>query len=97
MLETDKLDPFLEDGWVGGTLRFGDSARGPAVSVTARDVRCMRINLDPDTATQDARVLRTVVQLNDNNAVVYGTVIQTGTIVVGQPVHLVLDARTPRS
>ena len=50
------------------------------------------INLDPDTATQDARVLKTVVRLNNNNAGVYGTVVQTGTIRVGQPVSLVLDA-----
>ena len=42
---------------------------------------------------QDARVLKTVVRLNKNNAGVYGTVVQTGTIRVGDPVSLVLDAR----
>jgi hypothetical protein len=57
--------------------------------MTARDVRCMMINLDPETAKQDARVLKTVVRLNKNNAGVYGTVVQTGTIRVGQPVSLV--------
>jgi uncharacterized protein len=51
------------------------------------------LNLDPDTATQDKRVLKTVVRLNKNNAGVYGTVVQTGTIRVGEPVSLVLDAR----
>ena len=61
VLETRDREPFLEDGWVGGTLVFGDSEPRPAVSVTARDVRCMMINLDPDTGTQDARVLKTVV------------------------------------
>ena len=93
VLETRDREPFLEDGWVGGTLVFGDSEPRPAVSVTARDVRCMMINLDPDTGTQDARVLKTVVRLNKNNAGVYGTVVQTGTIRVGEPVSLVLDAR----
>jgi uncharacterized protein YcbX len=63
------------------------------VSVTARDVRCVMVNLDPDTGTQDKRVLKTVVRLNKNNAGVYGTVVQTGTIRVGEPVNLVLDAR----
>jgi uncharacterized protein YcbX len=58
-----------------------------------RDARCMVINLDPDTGTQDARVLKTVVRLNKNNAGVYGTVVQTGTIRVGDPVSLVLNAR----
>jgi hypothetical protein len=93
VLETRDRGPFLEDGWVGGTLVFGDREPRPAVSVTARDVRCMMINLDPDTAIQDKRVLKTVVRLNKNNAGVYGTVVQTGTIRVGEPVSLVLDAR----
>ena len=93
VLETGNTEPFLEDGWVGGTLVFGNSEPRPAVSVTVRDVRCMMINLDPDTATQDARVLKTVVRLNKNTAGVYGTVVQTGRVRVGDPVGLVLDAQ----
>jgi uncharacterized protein YcbX len=89
VLETLDLEPFLEDKWVGGTLVFGDSQSAPRVRVTQRDVRCMMINLNPDTAKQDARVLKTAVQLNDNNAGVYGTVVQTGKIHVGQVVSLV--------
>jgi uncharacterized protein YcbX len=92
VVETRDREPFLENGWVGGTLVFGNSEPRPAVRVTARDVRCMMINLDPDTATQDARVLKTVVRLNDKNAGVYGTVVQTGTLRVGEPVSLVSDA-----
>lgn len=88
LLETVRPEPFLEDGWVGGTLVFGDDATGPAVNVTMRDVRCMMINLDPDTARQDARVLRAAVRLNGNNAGVYGTVIRTGPVFAGQPVSL---------
>ncbi len=93
VLETRHCEPFLEDAWVGGTLVFGNTEPKPAVSVTARDVRCMMLNLDPDTATQDKRVLKTVVRLNKNNAGVYGTVVQSGTIRVGEPVSLILDAR----
>ena len=93
VLDTRDREPFLEDEWVGGTLVFGSSEPRPAVSVTARDVRCMMINLDPDTGTQDARAMKTVVRLNKNTAGVYGTVVQTGTILVGQGVSLVLDAR----
>jgi hypothetical protein len=76
---------------VGGTLVFGDSEPRPAVSVTMRDVRCVMLNLDPDTGTQDKRLMKTVVRLNDNNAGVYGTVLQTGTIRVGDPVSLVIS------
>ena len=93
VLETRDREPFLEDGWIGGTLMFGNSEPGPAVNVTVRDLRCVMINLDPDTGKQDARVMKTVVRLNKNNAGVYGTVVQTGTIRVGDPVSLRLDAR----
>ncbi len=92
VLDTLDREPFLEDGWIGGTLVFGNGEPRPAVRVTARDVRCMMINLDPNTVAQDARVLKTVVRLNKNNAGVYGTVVQTGTVCVGDPVSLVLDA-----
>jgi MOSC domain-containing protein len=93
VLDTHEREPFHEDGWVGGSLVFGNGEPGPAVSVTARDLRCVMINLDPDTGAQDKRVMKTVVRLNQNNAGVYGTVVRTGTIRVGDPVTLVLDAR----
>jgi uncharacterized protein YcbX len=89
----DAAAPFLEDAWVGGTLLFGNTEPRPAVRVTLRDLRCVMINLDPDTATQDPRVMKTVVRMNKNNAGVYGTVVQTGTIRVGDSVSLVLDGR----
>jgi uncharacterized protein YcbX len=92
LLETRNPEPFLEDAWVGGTLVFGESEPMPAVSVTMRDVRCMMINLDPDTAKQDARLMKTVVGLNANNAGVYGTVVRTGIIHVGQTVSLIPNA-----
>lgn len=92
VIETRDHEPFLEDEWVKGTLVFGTTEPRPAVRVTARDIRCMMINLDPDTGEQDKQVMKTVVRLNQNNAGVYGTVVQTGTIRVGEPVSLVWDS-----
>jgi uncharacterized protein YcbX len=89
LLETDDTEPFLEDAWVGGTLVFGEGESTPAVSVTMRDLRCVMLNIDPDTAGQDARVMKTVVGLNANNAGVYGTVVRPGMIQVGQSVSLI--------
>jgi uncharacterized protein YcbX len=53
------------------------------------DERCVMVNLDPETGKQDARVMKTVVRLNRNNAGVYATVARTGIIRVGDPVALV--------
>jgi uncharacterized protein len=61
------------------------------VSVTMRDARCVMINLDPDTARQDPRVMKAAVRLNENNAGIYGTVARTGQISVGQSVRLLIN------
>ena len=91
LLETERSEPFLEDEWLGGTLVFGDGDQPPAVSVTIPDLRCVMLNLDPETAAKDSRVMKTVVRLNQNNAGVYATVLRTGMIHVGDRVSWVGD------
>ncbi len=94
IIATDTTEPFLEDGWIGGRLVFGNNEVGPMISMTMCDPRCMMINLDPDTAQQDPRVLKAVVRLNKNNAGAYGTVARTGQISVGQLVSLIIETQT---
>lgn len=79
---------FEEDQWVGGTLLFGDEDDGPAISVTLRDLRCSMLNLDPDSARPAPEILKTVVRENENNAGVYGTVVRSGRLAVGQTIRL---------
>jgi hypothetical protein len=86
VLDSTIAEPFLEDGWLGGKLVFGDPDTGPMVHLTMRDLRCMIINLDPDTARQDPRVMKAVVRLNENCAGAYGTVVRTGELRVGEAV-----------
>ena len=83
VIESEHPEPFHEDEWVGKSLVFGDDDTGAAVWATQRDVRCMMLNLDPETAVQDGRVMRAVVRLNTNNAGVYAAVVRSGTIRVG--------------
>lgn len=91
LIASEATEPFLEDGWIGGRLVFGSDEVGPVVSVTMRDPRCVMINLDPDTAKQDPRVMKAAVRLNENNAGAYGTVARTGQISVGQTVSLIME------
>jgi hypothetical protein len=67
---------------------LGEGRSGAAVRVTMKDERCVMVNLDPDTAESDSRVMKTVVRLNENYAGVYGTVVRTGELRVGQVVTL---------
>lgn len=88
VLETESSELFLEDEWVGRTLVLGDGDAAPAVSVTQCDERCAMVNIDPETAARDARVMKTVVRLNRNYAGVYATVVRSGMIRAGDPVTL---------
>jgi uncharacterized protein YcbX len=78
--------PFQEDEWLGGVLSFGEGDDAPAIAVTMRDVRCVMVNLDPDSASPAPEMLKAVVRANQNNAGIYGTAIRTGRLAVGQPV-----------
>jgi uncharacterized protein len=80
--------PFEEDGWVGGTLHFGEGDDGPAISVTMPDLRCAMVNLDPDSARSSPEVLKAVVRANQTNAGIYATVIRCGRLAIGQMVRL---------
>ncbi|MEO8580553.1 MAG: MOSC domain-containing protein, partial [Gemmatimonadales bacterium] len=81
-------NPFEEEKWLGGVLSFGETGEGARVSVTARDVRCSMINYDPDSGRSTPEVLKSVVRINQNNAGIYGTVIRTGRLSIGQTVSL---------
>lgn len=80
--------PFQEDTWLGGTLVFGEPDDGPHVSVTTRDERCSMVNFDPGSGRCAPEVLKSIVRTNRNNAGVYGTVIRTGRLGIGQRVRL---------
>lgn len=76
---------FAEDQFVGKTLRIGLKV---AVSVLARDTRCMMITLDPDTAEKTPAILKQVAQAHENKAGVYAAVLVEGMIRKGDPVEL---------
>ena len=83
VIATKGTQPFEEDRWVGKILEFGSDGTGPAISVIMRDLRCVMVNFDPDTAAANAEVMKTVIRMNENYAGVYGTVVRTGELRVG--------------
>jgi uncharacterized protein len=84
VVETLSGTPFVEDSWVGGTVCLGPVR----MHVQRRDRRCMVINIDPETGERDPAVLRGVAQLNEVTCGVYGSVLEPGTISVGDPVEV---------
>ena len=89
VIATDATEAFQEDGWIGSRLVFGNHDVGPMINVAMRDPRCVMINLDPDTARQDPRIMKAAVRLNNNDAGIYANVARTGQLTVGQAVNLI--------
>jgi MOSC domain-containing protein len=89
VIATDATEAFQEDDWIGSRLVFGNNDIGPMINVTMRDPRCVMINLDPDTAKQDSRIMKAAVRLNNNDAGIYANVARTGQLIVGQAVNLI--------
>jgi len=83
--------PFQEDEWLGGVLSFGKRDDAPAINVAMRDERCSMVNIDPDSARLAPEVMKAVVRVNQNNAGIYGAIIRTGQLAVGQTIFLCGD------
>lgn len=76
--------PFVEDEWVGRTLRLG----GARLRVDKRDGRCIVITLDPVTGERAPEILRTVARDRQGCLGVFGTTVEPGRIAVGDAVFV---------
>src|SRR2546429_404428 len=86
---------FQEDEWVESVLSFGEAHDAPALAVTARDIRCVMVNFDPDSADSAPEVLKAVVREHQNTAGIYGAVIRIGRVAGGQANQLPAAAAGP--
>lgn len=77
-----------EGDWQGRRVRFGDGADAAELLFAYPAPRCAMITIDPDTATRDPRVLRTVARQLGNTFSMYASVAKPGTIRIGDPVFL---------
>lgn len=88
VVETASGAPFAEDAWIDHILAFGSQSAAAAMSVAQRDLRCPMVNIDPETAALDPRVLRAAGQSHNACAGVYGSTFREGTVRVGDEIHL---------
>jgi hypothetical protein len=77
-----------EDNWIGQVVQLGDREDSPQVALESQDIRCMMINLDPDTAQESPRVLREVAKSRQNRAGIYGSVVRAGQVRAGDTIYL---------
>ena len=91
IVETRDGRPYAEDEWVGSLLLFGEGPDEVRVRLARRIPRCMMVNLHPDTAEQDPRVLKEVARSRDVCSGIYAAIDRIGTLRVGDRVRLFRD------
>lgn len=79
---------FVEDGWIGRSVRVGDEV---VLKVTGHCPRCVMTTLPQADLPHDPAVLRAAVQANGGNVGVYAAVERPGRIQAGDLVRLARD------
>lgn len=74
-----------ELGWIGGRVRIGELV----LAVDKPDERCVITTIDPDTIEVDLDVLKRVRAELDGNMGAYCSVVEPGTVAVGDAVEVV--------
>jgi uncharacterized protein YcbX len=74
---------FAEEALLGRAIVAGEAR----LRLSMRDMRCMVVNFDPDSAERDPQVLRAVARHRDTCLGVYATVEAPGAVRAGDPVQ----------
>ncbi len=86
VVHVDGAQPaFVENDWVGRTLRLGSEVR---LKITKPCGRCVMTTLPQSDLPNDPGILRTAVQQNKGHVGVYATVLHGGTVRRGDAVQL---------
>jgi uncharacterized protein YcbX len=81
----DGATGFVEDAWIGQTVRIGDEVQ---LGVTGPCPRCVMTTLAQADLPKDSRILRTAAQHNQVNVGVYASVLRGGRVRRGDAVSL---------
>lgn len=84
LVETDNDSPFLEDSWVGQTVRIG----GLRMRIDQRDGRCVVITIDPATGERNPEILRAVINHRQQCMGVYGSTVEPASVALNDKVEL---------
>jgi uncharacterized protein YcbX len=88
----DDANGFVENDWIGSTVRIGDEVR---LSITDPCPRCVMTTLPQGDLPKDAGILRTAAQHNKVNVGVYAAVVQGGEIRRGAAVMVEQSVAAP--
>lgn len=84
VIDTGERDGFVEDGWIGRTLRIGEAR----LRIVDHAPRCVMVTHAQGHLPKDPGVLRTAARTNAGSVGVYAQVESPGPIRLGDAVHL---------
>ncbi|MFY9222478.1 MAG: MOSC domain-containing protein, partial [Blastocatellia bacterium] len=84
VVETIDNQPFEEQKWCSSNIHIEDTL----LRIYMDDIRCAMVNINPDSGEIDTKILKAIVQANNNCAGSYARVIGTGTILVDSKLYL---------
>ncbi len=86
IIDTGGQEGFVENDWVGKTIAIGPEVR---IQVTGPCPRCVMTTLSQADLPKDPEILKTAAQHNEARVGVYASVVQTGTIRIGDTLTVV--------
>lgn len=84
-IHLDGLEPWVERGWVGRTLRIG----GAELELREEITRCRATTANPETGARDADTLGALKALGHQEFGLYGVVTRGGQITVGDEAEVI--------
>jgi uncharacterized protein len=86
IVDTAGQEGFVENDWIGKTLAIGSEVR---IQVTGPCPRCVMTTLSQADLPKDPGILKTAAQHNEARVGIYASVVQTGTIRIGDKLAVV--------
>jgi uncharacterized protein len=86
IIDTGDRKGFVENDWIGKILAIGSEVR---LQVTGPCPRCVMTTLAQADLPKDPAILKTAAQHNKAGVGIYASVVQTGTIRIGDPLSVV--------
>jgi uncharacterized protein len=86
IVNTTGQEGFVENSWIGKTLAIGPEVK---IEVTGPCPRCVMTTLAQGDLPKDPGILKTAAQSNEVRVGIYASVVQPGTIRIGDTVRVV--------
>jgi len=80
IIDTSGQDGFVENNWIGKTIAIGPEVR---IEVTGPCPRCVMTTLSQADLPKDPAILKTAARHNEARVGIYASVVQTGTVRIG--------------